>query len=83
MSEDESKLAAFRSRSDRILDQRAGLTAHKRLDAIGDSLDSTLNFRVNSGLKQEFEKLCKQSESTVARELKLYMRAAVTSGKLL
>ncbi|WP_268796417.1 hypothetical protein [Pseudomonas huanghezhanensis] len=83
MNEEEDKLVQFRNQSNRVRDQRAGLTAFKRLDAVGEELDSTLNFRVNSGLKAEFEKLCRQSESNIARELKLYMRAAITAGRLL
>ncbi|RMN40078.1 hypothetical protein ALQ60_200247 [Pseudomonas syringae pv. papulans] len=80
---DIDKLDAFRSRSSKVHDNRNALTAHARFDLIGEELDSTLNFKVNSGLKSEFEKLCKNNESNVSREIKLYMRAAVISGKLL
>ncbi|MFA0968786.1 hypothetical protein [Pseudomonas amygdali] len=63
-------------------DNRSSLTAFKRFEAIGDELDTTLNFKLNSGLKSEFDKLCKENESNISRELKLYMKAAVISGKL-
>jgi hypothetical protein len=80
---DIDKLETFRARSSKVQDNRDALTAHARFDQIGEELDSTLNFKVNSGLKSEFEKLCKNNESNVSREIKLYMRAAVISGKLL
>lgn len=80
---DMDKIDIFRARSSKVQDNRNVLTAHARFDLIGEELDSTLNFKVNSGLKSQFEKLCKDNESNVSREIKLYMRAAVISGKLL
>lgn len=80
---DDDRLDRFKQRSEQVASQRAGITINQRLTPIGDELDTTLNFRVNSGLKAEFEKLCKQNHSSVARELKQYMRSAVHLGKLL
>lgn len=80
---DDDRLDRFKERADQAVSQRAGITISQRLAPIGDDLDTTLNFRVNSGLKAQFEKLCKQNHSSVARELKQYMRSAVHLGKLL
>ena len=35
------------------------------------NLDTTMNFKVNSLLKAEFDKLCKKSHSNSSREIKL------------
>lgn len=47
-----------------------------------NKLDTTITFRVNSELKQEFTKLCKSSYSDVSRELNSFMRKAVAKEKL-
>jgi len=83
MNSENDRIDHLRQRSTRIGNDRSSLTAHKRIDSIGEDLDSTLNFKLNSGLKAEFEKLCKQHDSNVSRELKRYMRAAVIAGSLL
>ena len=49
---------------------------------ISHELDTTVNFKVNSVLKQEFEELCKARHSNVSRELKLFMLNSVRSGSL-
>ena len=38
-----------------------------------DDLDSVLNLRVNSALKQEFSRICKLNQSSASSELKRYM----------
>ena len=83
MNSESDRIDQLRKRSSRIADDRSSLTAYTRLDVVGDDLDDTLNFKINSGLKSEFAKLCKQNESNISRELKLYMRAAITAGKLI
>lgn len=45
-------------------------------------LDAVINFRVNTKLKQEFERICKEDQSTVSRVLKIYMLQVITKGKL-
>ena len=60
---------------------------HKRLlvDQIGQSfsnLDTTMNFKVNSLLKAEFDKLCKKSHSNSSREIKLFMLRSVRQGRI-
>ncbi|MGP4865392.1 hypothetical protein ACTXGK_14510, partial [Psychrobacter sp. T6-5] len=45
-------------------------------------LDGTITFRVNSELKQEFQKLCKSQYSDVSRELNSFMRKVVAKQKL-
>ena len=36
-------------------------------------LDASINLRINSKLKSDFEKLCKKNHSSMSRELKLYI----------
>lgn len=45
-------------------------------------LDSVVNFKVNSKLKAEFDRLCKIDHSSVSRELKRYMTAVVRAQKV-
>ena len=45
-------------------------------------LDTTMNFKVNSLLKHEFNKVCKKSHSNFSREIKLFMLNAVKQGKI-
>ena len=59
---------------------------HKRLlvEEIEQSLsnlDTTMNFKVNSLLKSEFDKLCKKSHSNSSREIKLFMLRSVRQGR--
>ena len=39
-------------------------------------LDTTITFRVNSELKEEFDKLCRSDYSNVSKELNSFMRKA-------
>jgi hypothetical protein len=60
---------------------------HKRLlvEEIEQSLsnlDTTMNFKVNSLLKAEFDKLCKKSHSNSSREIKLFMLRSVRQGRI-
>ena len=60
---------------------------HKRLlvEEIEQSLsnlDTTINFKVNSLLKSEFDKLCKKSHSNSSREIKLFMLRSVRQGRI-
>lgn len=60
---------------------------HKRqvVEKLEDSfsdLDTTLNIKVNSLLKSEFEKLCKKNHSNLSRELKFFMLRAVKQNRL-
>ena len=45
-------------------------------------LDTTMNFKVNSLLKDEFNKVCKKSHINFSREIKLFMLNAVKQGKI-
>lgn len=40
-------------------------------------LDTSINLRINSKLKSDFEKLCKKNHSSMSRELKLYISACL------
>ena len=46
------------------------------------NLDTTLNIKVNSLLKAEFEKLCKKNHSNLSRELKFFMLRSVKQNRL-
>lgn len=63
-----------------------GIDEHKALvEQVSESfqnLDTTMNFKVNSLLKAEFEKVCKKSHSNPSREIKLFMLRAVRQGRL-
>ena len=41
-----------------------------------------LTFRVNSALKKEFSKICKENQSSASSELKRYMLKIVEQGSL-
>lgn len=45
-------------------------------------LDDVLTFRVNSALKKEFSKICKENQSSASSELKRYMLKIVQQGSL-
>ncbi len=78
------------------LDDNAALANLKRMQASVDhkrllveeieqslsNLDTTMNFKVNSLLKSEFDKLCKKSHSNSSREIKLFMLRSVRQGRI-
>jgi hypothetical protein len=45
------------------------------------NLDTTMNFKVNSLLKEEFNKVCIKSHTNSSREIKLFMLQVVKQGK--
>lgn len=75
-----SKIESFAKEAREKQDIEKGYEASKR---IGEELDSRVNFRVNSGLKEEFEKVCKQNHTTLSRELKRYMSEIVRIQRIL
>lgn len=62
---------------------RSEYAGNAALARVGTELDSTLNFRVNSGLKEQFDLLCKREHSSVAREIKRFMTEAVRTQRLI
>ncbi|OTG85811.1 hypothetical protein [Acinetobacter sp. ANC 3832] len=72
-------LEAFKGMQQDI-EQRRDLV-EKIQDSFSD-LDTTLNFKVNSLLKTEFEKVCKKTHSNPSRELKLFMLRSIKTGRL-
>lgn len=52
------------------------------LTNLADSQDGRINFRINSVIKEEFERLCKAKESTLSRELKRFMIESIRRQKL-
>lgn len=49
---------------------------------IGMELDASVNFKVNSELKNKFDELCKKNQSNMARELKAFMLKTILDNKL-
>lgn len=45
-------------------------------------LDSVINFKVNSHLKAEFDRVCKENHSNLSRELKVFMLNVIKQGHL-
>lgn len=54
----------------------------EKLEESFSVLDTTLNIKVNSLLKAEFEKLCKKNHSNLSRELKFFMLRSVKQNRL-
>lgn len=57
------------------------IQGQQAIELTGD-LDSTVNFKINSTLKEEFEKLCKANHTNMSRELKIFMTKAVSAQTL-
>lgn len=45
-------------------------------------LDAVVTFRVNSALKSEFSRICKENQSSSSSELKRYMLKVIEQGSL-
>ena len=54
----------------------------QRVKAASHDLDAVINFRVSAVLKDEFNSICKDDQSTISRELKRYMLSVVKKGNL-
>lgn len=54
----------------------------EKLEESFSDLDTTLNIKVNSSLKAQFEKLCKSNHSNLSRELKFFMLRSVKQNRL-
>ncbi len=54
----------------------------ERIKKASHDLDGVINFRVSNVLKDEFNKICKDDQSTISRELKRYMLLVVKQGHL-
>lgn len=68
----------------RLIGQRAQ-DRRDLLSKVEDSfsdLDTTMNFKVNSLLKEEFNNVCKKSHTNPSREIKLFMLNVVKQGKI-
>lgn len=67
-------------------DPDSGLTADEAtrqrvnqiLASLADNEDGRVNFRIQSALKAEFERLCQQRSSTLSRELRRFMIQTIT-----
>lgn len=69
-----------------IQKQSENIDSHKQLvetvEELFSDLDTTINFKVNSLMKEKFETLCKNSHSNTSRELKLFMLKSIKNGRL-
>ena len=54
----------------------------EKIEESFSQLDTTINFKVNTLLKLEFEKLCKKNHSNTSRELKLFMLRSIRANRL-
>ena len=71
------KLVALANAKQRSIQQNLD-----KIEKNADDLDSVLNLRVNSALKQEFSRICKLNQSSASSELKRYMLKIVKQGKI-
>lgn len=46
------------------------------------TLDTTINLKINSELKKDFERICKENHSNISREIKLFMSDVVKKNSL-
>ncbi len=63
-------------------DQRAKDQKLEKIKSNSHDLDAVLTLRVNSALKKEFSKICKENQSSTSSELKRYMLKVVKQGSL-
>lgn len=54
----------------------------EKIKSNSHDLDGVLTFRVNSALKKEFSRICKENQSSASSELKRYMLKIVEQGSL-
>lgn len=74
---------SFKKHSQLILEkQRERQRNFEELKTISHQLDAVVNFKVNSIVKTQFDSICKDSHSTISRELKLYMLQIIKQGKI-
>jgi hypothetical protein len=59
-------------------DQLTRDRVNKILASLADNEDGRVNFRIQSALKAEFERLCQQRSSTLSRELRRFMIQTIT-----
>ena len=78
----ESKLDYMKSVAFSNAKQRSIQQNLDKIEKNADDLDSVLNLRVNSALKQEFSRICKLNQSSASSELKRYMLKIVKQGSL-
>lgn len=65
--------------------QENALKQKQKIDEItlsSNDLDTVINFKVNSSVKKEFDRICKKEHSSISRELKLYMLQIIRKGKI-
>ncbi|MCU9474846.1 hypothetical protein OE312_32440 [Pseudomonas aeruginosa] len=81
--EDSPELLRFKQHAGSAKAGRSEYAGNVAISKVGFDLDATFNFRLNSGLKAEFEKLCKLNHTNSAREIKRFMIEAIRSQRLI
>lgn len=78
----EAKLEQIKSVALANVKQKSVQQNLDKIENNADDLDSVLNLRVNSALKQEFSRICKLNQTSASSELKRYMLKIVKQGSL-
>lgn len=76
---DDDPLLKFQNMQKSISDRKQVI---EKIEESFSDLDTTMNFKVNSSLKSEFESLCKKKHSNPSREIKLFMLKSIKNGRL-
>ncbi|HBO3435318.1 TPA: hypothetical protein NEQ81_006489 [Pseudomonas aeruginosa] len=84
MADDDSpELFQFKQHAASSKAGRSEVAGNVAISKVGFDLDTTFNFRLNSGLKAEFERLCKLNHTNSAREIKRFMTEAIRAQRLI
>lgn len=58
-----------------------GAASTKKLEPTKEA-NVTFNMRINEGLRNDFDELCKENHTNMSREIKRYMRLAIANQEL-
>jgi hypothetical protein len=73
----------FKNQQKLVADKLAERKQHiEKIENSFQDLDTTMNFKVNSLLKTEFEQVCKKSHSNPSREIKLFMLKSIKNNSI-
>jgi hypothetical protein len=73
----------FKNQHKLVADKLAERKQHiEKIENSFQDLDTTMNFKVNSLLKTEFEQVCKKFHSNPSREIKLFMLKSIKNNSI-
>ena len=73
----------FKNQQKLVSDKLLEIKQHiEKIENSFQDLDTTMNFKVNSLLKTEFEQVCKKSHSNPSREIKLFMLKSIKNNSI-